>query len=306
VSAITNNIGVVAELICVVVLVGALLLVKHPTQPLSILTETAGTVTGGNWLTPALLATILPAYLISSFDATGNASEETHKASWTAPAASVFANTAAYIMGAIIIFLVVLAIQDVPSVMASATPVKDILDNAVGSTITSIFEALAIVALTATLAMLQLTGIRVLWAQARDGQVPAARWLRKVSRQRIPINATIVIFVLSVVFAMWSSLLSVLAAMTALSWALSYTVVVIVGLYAVLKKKLPSHPWHYGKFSALIFVLAILWSVVICTILVVSDPLQVGVGMLLAILAGGVIYMTIPKSRRGKIMSEAS
>lgn len=306
VSAITNNIGVVAELICVVVLVGALLLVKHPTQPLSILTETSGTVTGGNWLTPALLAMILPAYLISSFDATGNASEETHKASWTAPAASVFANTAAYIMGAIIIFLVVLAIQDVPSVMASATPAKDILNNAVGSTVTSIFEALAILALTATLAMLQLTGIRVLWAQARDGQVPAAHWLRKVSRNRIPLNATIVIFVLSVVFAMWSSLLSVLAAMTALSWALAYTVVVIVGLYAVLKKKLPSHPWHYGKFSAVIFVLAILWSVVVCTILVVSDPLQVGLGMLLVILAGGVIYMTIPKSRRGKIISEAS
>ena len=38
--------------------------------------------------------------------------------------------------------------------------------------------------------MLQLTGIRVLWSQARDGQIPAASWLRKVSAQRIPINAT--------------------------------------------------------------------------------------------------------------------
>jgi amino acid transporter len=306
VAAVTNNIGVIAEVVCIAVLVGALLLVKHPTQPLSFLNETGGTVTDGNWWVPALLATILPAYMISSFDATGNASEETHNAARNAPLASVLANVSAYVVGAFMIALIVLAIEDLPAVMASDTPVKDILSTAVGGTIASIFEALAIVALTATLAMLQLTGIRVLWSQARDGQVPAAHWLRKVSRQRIPINATLVIFAISVVFAMWSSLLSVLAAMTALAWALAYGVVVTAGLYAVVRKRLPAHPWKYGRLSPLIFVLAIAWSAVLCTVLVVSDPLQVGIGMLLVILAGAGIYMTIPKSRRGKIITDAS
>ena len=75
--------------------------------------------------------------------------------------------------------------------------------------------------------MVQLTGIRVLWSQARDGQIPAARWMRKVSRQQIPINASLTVFVLSVLFALWSSLLSVLAAMTAMAWALAYGVVVV-------------------------------------------------------------------------------
>jgi len=31
-----------------------------------------------------------------------------------------------------------------------------------------------------------------------------------------------------------------------------------------------------------------------------SDPTHVGLGMLAVIAAGGAIYMTIPKSRRGK------
>src|SRR5215470_4328939 len=38
-AAILNNIGVVAEMVCVVGLIGVLLIVKHPTQPLSILSD---------------------------------------------------------------------------------------------------------------------------------------------------------------------------------------------------------------------------------------------------------------------------
>nr|WP_308340758.1 APC family permease [Rhodococcus sp. USK10] len=300
VAAVLNNIGVVAEVLCVVALVGVLLVVKHPTQPLSFLSDSGGTASGGNWFVPFLFAMILPAYAISSFDATGNASEETKDAARKAPMASVMANVSSYVVGVFMVALIMLAIQDLPAVMDSDTPVKLILDTAVGSAFANVFEAVAIIALFAALVMLQLTGIRVLWSQARDGQVPAAHWLRKVSAQRIPINATLTIFALSVIFALWSSLLSVLAAMTALAWGLAYGVVVTVGLWGLLKHKLPKHPWHYGFLSPLIFVLAIAWSVVLCALLIYSDPTHVGIGMLLVILSGAVVYMTIPKSRRGK------
>ncbi len=300
VAALLNNIGVVAECVCVFGLIGVLVFFKHPTQPLAFLTDSGGTATGGHWFVPFLFAMILPAYAISSFDATGNASEETKNAALKAPLASVLANVSSYVVGVVMVGMLMLAIQDLPAIMGSALPVKDILDTAVGSAFANVFEAVAIVALFAAVVMLQLTGIRVLWSQARDGQIPAASWMRKVSKQRIPINATLTIFALSVVFALWSSLLSVLTAMTALAWGLAYGVVVTVGLYALLKKKLPKHPWHYGKLSPVIFVLAIAWSAVLCTLLVYSDPIHVGLGMVMVIGAGAVIYMTIPKSRRGK------
>jgi amino acid transporter len=184
--------------------------------------------------------------------------------------------------------------------MGSAVPVKDILDSSIGQTFASVIEAVAIVALLATIAMLQLTGIRVLWSQSRDGQMPAAAWMRKVSRQRIPINATFTVLAMALLFGLWSSLLSVLAAMTALAWALAYTVVVVVGLWAVWKKRLPEHPWHYGKFSLLIFAAAVVWSVVLCATLVISDPLHVGIGSLGVIAVGCIIYLCIPRSRRGR------
>lgn len=300
VAAMVNNLGVICEICGVLLLIGGLLLVKHNTQPLSILTDSAGTAAGG-WFGPFLFAMILPAYLISSFDATGNAAEETKNAAKIAPLGTTLANLSAWVAGGILMVLLFIAIPDLNAIMSSETPVRDILIAAIGPAITNIFEAFAIVALIATMVILQLTGIRVAWSQARDGQLPAAKWMRHINASRIPVNATIVIGLISVIFALWSGLLSVLTAMTALAWALAYGIVVIAGTFAVIRKKLPHHPWHYGKFSPVIFVVAVLWSIVLCVALVVSDPVGVGLGTLGAIVVGVIIYMLIPSTRRGKV-----
>lgn len=300
IAAAANNVGVAAEIVGLVLIVGALLFVKHDTQPLSVLSDSAGTAEDG-WFKPFLFAMILPAYLISSFDATGNAAEETKDAARTAPLGTFIANVGAYFAGLVFIFLLFRAIPGVDEIMASGTPAKDILDSAVGSTVTSIFEALAIVALVATMAILQLTGVRVLWSQARDGQMPAAHWMRKVSSRQIPVNATLVTAALAIAFALWSSLLSVLAAIVAMSWALAYGLVVVAGAYAVLAKKLPARPFSTGALAPLIFGVAVLWSVVLCVLLVWGDPRHVGLGMLVAVLVGVVLYFLIPAERRGKV-----
>jgi hypothetical protein len=92
--------------------------------------------------------------------------------------------------------------------------------------------------------------------------------------------------------------------MTALAWALAYGVVVIVGFVAVMRKKLPEHPLDLKAASPFVFVVAILWSVVLCALLVWSDWLRVGVGMLVAIAIGFAIYATIPSAHRGKLEAE--
>jgi amino acid transporter len=206
--------------------------------------------------------------------------------------------------GAIFFYLLVRAIPNVDDVMASATPVKLILDSTVGSTLTTIFEAVAIVALAACIAMLQLTAVRVIWSQARDRQMPAAQWLHKLNGNRIPMNATFVVTLMSILVCCWSSLLTVLSAMTALAWALAYGVVVVIGFVAVIRKKLPDHPFNLKAASPIVFLVAIIWSVVLCALLVWSDWLRVGVGMLVAILIGFAIYATIPAAHRGKLERE--
>jgi amino acid transporter len=303
-AALLNNVGVIAEAAIIIMVIVALVVVKHDTAPASVLFDTAGTTADRPAWIAFLFGMILPAYAISSFDATGNAAEETKNAARNAALGTVLANTAAVIGGAIFFYLLVRAIPNVDEVMASATPVKLILDSAVGTTLTTIFEAVAIVALMACIAMLQLTAVRVVWSQARDRQMPAARWLHKLNGNRVPMNATFVVTLISIAVCCWSSLLTVLSAMTALAWALAYGVVVVVGFVAVIQKKLPDHPFNLKAASPFVFLVAIVWSVVLCVLLVWSDWLRVGVGMLVAIAIGFAIYATIPSAQRGKLERE--
>lgn len=309
-AAYMNNVGVLAEVVGAVIVIVALLVVHHHTQPASILTNTAGTVVNHQWLKPFLFAFLLPAYIISSFDSTGNAAEETHNAARKAPLGVFLANAAAWVAGIVFIYLLFRAIPNVHQVMTSAVPVKVILDSAVGQQLTTVFQAIAIVALLATCTMLQLTGARVLWSQARDGHMPFAGFLGKVSANRVPFNATIVAFVMTVIFLIAASFsataLAVLAALASLSWALAYGLVVSTGLYGLLTSKLPHRPFNCGRFSLVVFVAAVLWSIVICTVLIWQNPRQVGGGMLGAIIVGAIVYAFIPKSRRQRTAALAA
>jgi amino acid transporter len=306
IAAFVNNAGVLAELIGFAVIIVALIVwlvfSSHGTHGVSILTDAAGTTDSTSWVKAFAFALILPAYMISSFDSTGNTAEETHDAARSAPRGVIYANFLSYIYGAVGIALILLAIRNLDQVMGSDTPVKLILTQSIGSTLSNGFEVMAVVALFAAMVMLQLTAARVLWSQARDGQLPVANVMKKVNSHRVPHVAVLVTLVLSVVIALWSSLLSVLTAFTALAWATAYFVVVVAGYFALRRKKLPHHPWGYGRWSKPLFALAIFWSVVLCAVLVWSDVKHVGGGMVGALAAGVVLWYLIPRSRRGKVV----
>lgn len=300
IAAFVNNLGVVAEIVGIVIIIVALLVISHPWQPISFLNQTAGVASGEGWLKGLVLATVLPVFTISSFDSSGNASEETTDASRKVPIGLCLANSSAWLFGVIFMGLLLLSIQDLSAVLASDTPVATILDGAVGGFISSLFQYLAIVALFACMCVLQLTGARVMWAQARDGQLPFANALRKVDARKIPINATLVVAGMSLLFGLYSSALAVLGALTALGWALAYLVGVASGLYALARGRLPKTPFHCGPLTWPVFVGATIWSVLLCAIVIYTDPVKVGLGMLAAIAVGFVIYGLIPSSRRGK------
>lgn len=301
ITALVNNAGVVAEIVGLVLLIGAFLAIKHPTNTENFFntggaTETSGIVMG------FIMALLLPGYLISSFDSTGNAAEETKNASKNASKGTAYAGIASFFAGAVMFALLVAAIQDVPAIMESGTPAGDIMRAAVGDTVTNIFEILAVVALFATMTILQLTGVRVLWSQARDGQMPAAEWLRKVDKNKVPINTTYLLTGFAVLFAVWSSLLSVLAATAAFAWAAAYTLVVFSGLYGVVKKVLPERPFSLRGFQVPMYLLASIWSLVLLFAIIKSDVVHVGRGAIGLVVAGLVLYALIPSDRRGKIV----
>jgi amino acid transporter len=298
-SALANNLGVLAELSAGALVVVALLVVGHHDQPLSILTNSGGTVQHGHWVKPFLFALLLPLFVISSFDSTGNAAEETHDATRKAPLGVVLANGGSLLIGMVFMILAYVAIPNLESVMGSTTPIHDILVSAIGIQLTEVFQAIAIVSLLANLVMVQLTGARVLWSQARDNRMPAAGFLSMISRRRVPVNATLVIFagiaVILIVVAQSATALAVLIALASLAWALSYGLVVSTGLYALVANKLPRRSFSCGRLSLPIFAAAVLWSALIIVIVIWQNPGQVGGGMIGAIAVGAVIYAFVPR-----------
>jgi amino acid transporter len=149
--------------------------------------------------------------------------------------------------------------------------------------------------------VLQLTAARIIWAQARDGQMPLAGQLTRLNGNRIPVVSTIVVALIGVAFTLWSSLLTVLIAMTAILWAAGYAVLVAVTHVAKRQGRLPDRPWKNRRWK-LIDTVAFVWSVALCVILIRQDADRVGLGFLAVIAIGALIYfVAIPAQRRGKV-----
>jgi amino acid transporter len=298
IATLLNNVALVAELCGIALVIGALLVIHHPTHPVSFLTNSGGTVTHGNWISPFVLALLLPGFMIASFDSSGNASEETVDASRTAPRGLMLANSASVGVATVLIGLLVLAIRNLPAVMGSQEPMKLILDSSVGPTVTSVFTALAMVALFGCMIIMQLTAARILFAQARDNELPFAGWFRKLNREGVPANATIVTGVLGAAFVFWSSAYTVLAELAGLAWAVGYAAAAIAGVWALHTKRLPQSRWHCGRLTAPVFWIGALWETALCVLFVWQDPLHIGVGMSIVIGVGFAIYLLTRARRR--------
>lgn len=304
IAAIVNNIGVIAELLAMSSVIVILLFFVHHFQPLSFLRNTGGTQQHGGYLLPFLFALLVPAFIISGFDVNGSTGEETTNAARTVPQSQMTANIAAYLYGTLGIGVILLSITNLPAAMGDSFPLIYVLKSSIGVFAANVFQVLAIIALFVNMEILELTAARVLWAQARDGQMPFATRLRTLNRQQIPAITTILSAVVAILFALYSPFLNVLLAVTAVAWAAGYAVTVAVGIMAKMRGTLPAHPWHYGRWWPLIDGVALVWSLVLCFVLIYQNPQQVGLGFLGVVIAGLLIYyFAIPKSRRGIIVA---
>lgn len=291
-SAILNNTGVVAELIgfsTIVILLLVLGLVQGP----AVLTDTAGTAaaSGGSFILPFLLALLVPAWTISSFDATCNLGEETHNAARTVPKGSMIACVGSYVYGIIIIAVVLMAAPNLGAAAAQPLPLEYIMQQRFGFVGATIAEAVLLTGLFVAAMMLTVTGARMLWGQARDGAFPAAGWLHRLNAGRVPANATIVAGVIAILFCLSSNALAVIAALTALAWASAYGVTVAVVLYGKFKGLIPENRgWNLGKWGIANDIVALLWSIALVVLLPLADPPRILGGMAVVIGVGLAIY----------------
>jgi amino acid transporter len=283
-----NNIGVLCEIFGLSTIV-VLLLIHGVVHPLSFLGNTAGTSSHG-WLLPFAFVMLMPAFIISAFDSTGHTGEETRNAAITAPKGVLIANFSALIYATIAIIILTLSIPSLSAALHSSVPIVYVVTARLGSAAATALTVVVVVSFIVNIQILELTGGRLVWAQARDGQMPLSGWLRFVSRRQTPANATVVVGVLSFLLCLYASALAVLAAMAALAEAVAFGVAVAVGIVAKHRHLLPRAPLHYGRWDTAVDGIAVAWSVVLGFILIYQNPSQVGLGFLGVIASGLVIY----------------
>jgi amino acid transporter len=189
--------------------------------------------------------------------------------------------------------------------MKSAAPITYIVTQNLGEGVSNALIAVVVVSFIVNMQILELTAGRIFWAQARDGQAPAAGWLRKVGSSSTPTNATIVAGIIAFGACLYSSALAVLAAASALGQIGSYAVTIAAGIVGKRRGTLPKRPWNYGRWTPVIDWVAVIWAFFVSGVIVWQNPSQVAPGAIAIVIAGLLIYYVgIPRSRRG-IMADA-
>ncbi len=157
------------------------------------------------------------------------------------------------------------------------------------------FEVMAVIGLYVSAVVLQMAGARVLWAQGRDNKLPFASFFTHLNKEHVPSYGIWFTAVVAVLTTLWSSLYVVLIAMTVVLWVAGYGVLLTVMWIGRLRDTVP-----HGAFRApawrIAYPVAILWSALLCSVLIYQNVRQVGMGLLIAVLAGLIVYQFLPKS----------
>jgi amino acid transporter len=216
VVALINSVGVVLEL---VVLLGAAIgLLFHVHQSVSVVTSTAGVEGSGSYLSPFLIVVALVVTQLVGFETAGAFAEETEQSRIKPSQAIIAGLTGTALVLFIFDFALLLSLPDVKAAMSNPDLIPAVLTATLGSGFTKLFLAGALISVSSTAIATLATIVRTIYGMARNGQLPAERFLTRLSdRTAEPLGSIVVAVVLSIVPLIFIQRIPVIiAAITAL------------------------------------------------------------------------------------------
>lgn len=267
-----NTVSAWYHLVGVAVLVGAVLLLA-PKQPVGFLFQRFTTAPEG--LAVGFLLGLLQAgWTFTGYDASAHVSEETVDPGRVAPRGIVLSVAVSGVAGWLMLGAVTLAISDLPQTVAAANPFIHVLKGALGS----LGDALVWMVLGA-MWFCGLSSVtsnsRMLFAFARDGGLPMSKRVASVShRFQSPHVAVWLSVAMALLVALWADAYSAMTALSTIALYASYALPIAVGLRARQKGVWKERgPWHLGRWSTAVNVVALAWCAVL-TVLLVLPPNQ--------------------------------
>ncbi len=258
--------GIAAEALASVGIGLALLLVFRE-QDLSIFGETLGAeaLSGGSTLAGLLAALAVGGWVFIGFDACVAASEETASAARHVPRAIWIALLS---VGALVILnavAVTLAHPDPAAVVAGEDldPVTTAVVTSFGSWSDKPFAAVVLVAFLACGMAAQALTARSIWSVARDGVLPASRFLRGVDRRGTPIGATITTAAVACAGLLLGLDSTAVGSLIAFGTAAIYVAFLLVALAALVARLrgtwVPAGAVRLGRAGPVVNLLAVAW-----------------------------------------------
>ena len=175
-----NSTGVFIELVAAVLLILALLF--NVTRGPGVVFETQGR--GADWelgyLGAFLAASLASAYVMYGFDTASSLGEESLDPRRNAPRAILRALVASFVIGGLILLFAMMAVDDIKAPRSSIGGLQFIVLDVLGGTIGDIFLWSVVIAITVCCLAVHTATIRMMFAMARDNNLPAGEHLARV------------------------------------------------------------------------------------------------------------------------------
>ena len=194
-----NSTGVAIELVAACLLVFAFLV--NITRGPGVVIETQGL--GASWdlgyLGAFLAASLASAYVMYGFDTASSLGEESLNPRKNAPRAILRALVASFFLGGAILLFAMMSVTDINNPEIGVGGLQFIVLDVLGATIGDIFLWSVVIAITVCCLAVHTATIRMMFAMARDNNLPAGTHLARVHpKTRTPIIPSIIVGVLAI------------------------------------------------------------------------------------------------------------
>ena len=265
-----NDVSVWWHILGVLIIVGVLIFApSHHQSAREVFTGTFNGTGFGSIFYVLLLGLLLAQYTFTGYDASAHMTEETHNAARSGPRGIVMSILVSLIAGWVLLIGITFSIQHYTRELGALVPPAQIFADAIGVTGAK-FLLLIVIGAQLFCGMSSITAnSRMIYAFSRDGALPGSRvWHVVNKRTRTPTNAIWLAAAGALILGLpylWNS--AAYAAVTSIATIGLYIAYVIPTLLRRRQgRSFQRGPWHLGRWSAPIGIIAIAW-VVFITIL---------------------------------------
>jgi amino acid transporter len=305
-ASLVNDFSVIAEILGTVVigflLFGIALLRK--VHPVSYLFTHPAQPGGMAYLGAFLASSLMSVWTLGGFEAAANVAEETHMPQQRIPSAILLSEVTAVFLGLAVLIGFTLANPSLEIAGHHATPLLYIIGSYFPNYVVTAALGFVSIAIFACVLANLTTLTRLVWAMARDGQLPASRFLSKVSVHKVPANAIWVVIPITAIFTIWAQVEVVIMAICTFAMYATYGMVVGAVLWGK-NQRTATETASGKKVSRNLCIATLAWIVSITGLLVFMTAISMshqalieaglGIGLLCMI---AVFYFWMTKKNR--------